>query len=121
MKKKLGILVLILVTTRLCESYSDSEESEESTTVSSRRNSDSDISKAYFIVTANRLLRLNKPYRVSIQFQGYESKKILEVGIKNRNFEDFKDVTLFGSASKTVEFLVSKFLFNFFQLEVNHK
>lgn len=111
MKKKLGFLVIFLVAARLCEGYSDSEESEESTSVSSRSNNETENTKGYFTVTANRLLRINKPYRVSIQYQGYESEKTLKVGIKNRNFEEFKEVTLHNSGSKTVQFIVSKFLF----------
>jgi len=93
---KVIIFLLIFLFVNLCKSLEDLDKN------------NSDTSKGYFTVTANRLLRLDKPYRVSIQYQGYKNETVLKVGIKNRSFEDFRNVTLFGSDSTTVEFLVSK-------------
>jgi len=110
---KMKIFLLIFLSVSLCKSSSDLNDSIEVNNTASKDLDDLDNSKEYFTVTANRLLRLNKPYRVSIQYQGYKNETVLKVGIKNRSFEDFKEVTLFGSDSTTVEFLVSKFLLYF--------
>ena len=109
MRKKIFLIFLILFLSSASSDSSDSyEDIEESTTVSSKTKTDSLSIKGYFIVTANRLLRPNKPYRVSIQYQEYENETVLSVGIKNRSFEVYQNVTLLGTDSKTVEFLVSK-------------
>ena len=64
-------------------------------------------SKEYFAVISNRLIRPNNPYKVAIKYQGYESEKILQIGLKNANFSDYKNITLTGDGDKTIEFLVS--------------
>jgi len=124
MRKKILIILLIIYISFVRSDYSDSYESEKRTTVSSNHNSTSDISKGYFTVTANRLLRLNKPYKVSIQYNGYENETVLSIGIKNRSFEEYQNVTLIGSDSKTIKFIVSensKFNFNFFLQFSSHE
>ena len=61
----------------------------------------------YFTVVSNRLMRLNKPYHVAVKYQGYKTEKILQVGLKNSNFSEYKNLTLIGDGDETVEFLVS--------------
>jgi len=63
--------------------------------------------KEYFTVVSNRLIRLNKPYHVAVKYQGYKTEKILQVGLKNSNFSEYRNLTLIGDGDKTVEFLVS--------------
>ena len=63
--------------------------------------------KEYFAVVSNRLLRPGKPYRVAIKYRGFESEKIIQIGLKNTNFSEYKNVTVNGDGDKTVEFLVS--------------
>ena len=97
MKKKIQIILLVLLIGHLCESSSEV-----------RIKRDSDSREGIFTITGNKLIKPNKPYRVSIQYQGYESEKVIEVGIKNRNFEDSKNVELLGNGTKIVEFYVSR-------------
>lgn len=108
MKKQ--ILLLIYLSVNLCKSLSDTNESVKFTSISSTNQNDLDNSQEFFTVIANRLLRINKPYRVSIQYQGYKNETVLKVWINNQKFEDFRNVALFGSGSQTVEFFVSIFL-----------
>jgi hypothetical protein len=73
----------------------------------------------FFTVVGSNLFRLGKSYRVSIAYQGYESEKILEIGVKNRKRNDddsvtddqknmvAKNVTLSGSGVQTIDLDVS--------------
>lgn len=68
---------------------------------------DNVAAEEYFTVVSSRLIRPNKPYHVAVKFQGYETEKILQIGLKNSNFDDYKNISLMGDGDKTVEFLVS--------------
>jgi hypothetical protein len=63
--------------------------------------------KEYFTVVSNRLIKPNKPYHVAVKYQGYGTEQILQVGLKNSNFSDYRNLTLIGDGDVTVEFLVS--------------
>lgn len=78
--------------------------------------------KGFFTVVGSNLFQLGKSYRVSVNYQGYESEKILEIGVKNRKRgEDdsvtdnekltvAKNVTLSGSGVKDIDLDVSELI-----------
>jgi hypothetical protein len=70
----------------------------------------------FFTVVGSNLLKYQKPYRVSVVYQGYTSDKTLQIGVKNTDkntekYENSQNVTLSGDGVQNVDFDVS---FNFF-------
>lgn len=63
--------------------------------------------EGYFTVISSKLMRSNKPYRVSIHHEKYTTSKTLEIGIKGENFSDKKQVQLLNDGDTEVIFNVS--------------
>lgn len=70
--------------------------------------------EGYFTVVASKLMRQNKPYRVSIHHKNYADEKILQIGLKNDKFNDYKNISFVNDGDKEIIFYVNKKDFVFF-------
>jgi hypothetical protein len=61
----------------------------------------------YFTVVGSKLMRQNKPYRVSIHHQGFTTEKTIEIGIKGENIDEKQQVRLLDDGDKEVILNVS--------------
>lgn len=69
-----------------------------------------DDNKEYLTVVSSKLLKIGKPYQVSIHHQGYITAKTLQIGIaeiSSDKFELVKNITIIGDGTESLEFVVS--------------
>ncbi|XP_070505052.1 CD109 antigen-like [Chironomus tepperi] len=65
--------------------------------------------EGFFTVVGSNLLKYQKSYRVSVAHQGYNSDKILQIGVRNtdkdtKKYENLQNVTLSGDGVQNVDF-----------------
>lgn len=62
----------------------------------------------FFTVVGSHLFKLDKSYRVSLVYQGYENEKSFQIGVKNMESNNngtgvFKNVTVSGSGVQNID------------------
>lgn len=65
--------------------------------------------EGFFTVVGSHLIKMDKTYRASLGYQGYESEKTFQIGIKNmeegkKDKGIFKNVTISGSGVQNIDF-----------------
>lgn len=65
--------------------------------------------EGFFTVVGSHLIKIDKTYRASLGYQGYESEKTFQIGIKNmeegkKDKGIFKNVTISGSGVQNIDF-----------------
>lgn len=71
--------------------------------------------KGLFTVIGTDLFKTDQTYRAALSYQGYESEKTFQVGIKNtkegkNHLSIFKNVTVSGNGFQNIDFDVRIFL-----------
>ena len=65
--------------------------------------------EGFFTLVGSHLIKIDKTYRASLGYQGYDSEKTFQIGIKNKeegkkDLGVFKNVTISGSGVKNIDF-----------------
>lgn len=65
--------------------------------------------EGFFTVVGSNLIKIDKTYRASLGYQGYESEKTFQIGIKNteegkKDLGIFKNVTISGNGVQNIDF-----------------
>lgn len=67
--------------------------------------------KGFFTVVGSNVIKVNKPYRVSVTYQGYLEEQVLQIGIEKYHEDDqsavLQNVTLIGDGVQDIDFNVS--------------